>query len=55
MLDEARLNAARGTRKPARTAAGLPGDPSLLPANVYNHKARAFYQRYGVPADRRRL
>ena len=49
-LDEARVNAApRGQRK----AVSVP--PPVYPethlsflANVYNHKARAFYQRYGV-------
>ncbi|MCU6684741.1 U32 family peptidase [Leclercia sp. H6W5] len=50
MLDEARLaNYPRGSRK----AVSVP--PPVYPethlsflANVYNHKARAFYQRYGV-------
>ncbi|WP_434584995.1 peptidase U32 family protein [Klebsiella sp. R390] len=50
LLDEARLNAApRGQRK----AVCVP--PPVYPethlsflANVYNHKAREFYQRYGV-------
>lgn len=49
-MDEARVNAApRGQRK----AVSVP--PPVYPethlsflANVYNHKARAFYQRYGV-------
>lgn len=50
LLDEARVNAApRGQRK----AVSVP--PPVYPethlsflANVYNHKAREFYQRYGV-------
>ncbi len=50
MLDEARLNAwQRGTRKPVSVPPPVYPETHLsFLANVYNHKARAFYQRYGV-------
>ncbi len=50
MLDEARLNARqRGTRKPVSVPPPVYPETHLsFLANVYNHKARAFYQRYGV-------
>lgn len=50
MLDDARLNAwQRGTRKPVSVPPPVYPETHLsFLANVYNHKARAFYQRYGV-------
>ncbi|MGK9174972.1 U32 family peptidase [Yokenella regensburgei] len=50
MLDEARLaNYRRGTRKPVSVPAPVYPDTHLtFLANVYNHKAREFYQQYGV-------
>ena len=50
MLDEARLNAWQlGTRKPVSVPPPVYPETHLsFLANVYNHKARAFYQRYGV-------
>lgn len=50
MLAEARLNAwQRGTRKPVSVPPPVYPETHLsFLANVYNHKARAFYQRYGV-------
>jgi len=50
MLDEARLAAyQRGSRKPVSVPAPVYPETHLtFLANVYNHKARAFYQRYGV-------
>lgn len=49
-LDEARLaNYPRGSRKAVSVPAPLYPDTHLsFLANVYNHKARAFYHRYGV-------
>lgn len=50
MLDEARLTAyQRGSRKPVSVPPPVYPETHLtFLANVYNHKARAFYQRYGV-------
>jgi len=50
MLDEARLAAyQRGSRKPVSVPPPVYPETHLtFLANVYNHKARAFYQRYGV-------
>jgi len=50
MLDEARLaNYPRGSRKAVSVPPPVYPDTHLsFLANVYNHKARAFYQRYGV-------
>ncbi len=50
LLDEARLASyQRGQRKAvARPAPVYPETHLSFLANVYNHKARAFYQRYGV-------
>ncbi|QRF14743.1 peptidase U32 family protein [Klebsiella africana] len=50
MLDDARFNAwQRGTRKPVSVPPPVYPETHLsFLANVYNHKARAFYQRYGV-------
>ncbi len=50
MLDAARLeNYPRGSRKPVSVPPPVYPDTHLsFLANVYNHKARAFYQRYGV-------
>ncbi|MCI1897444.1 MAG: U32 family peptidase [Enterobacter sp.] len=50
MLDEARLtNYPRGSRKPVSVPAPVYPDSHLsFLANVYNHKAREFYHRYGV-------
>lgn len=50
MLDAARLeNYPRGCRKPVSVPPPVYPDTHLsFLANVYNHKARAFYQRYGV-------
>ncbi|WP_342320592.1 U32 family peptidase [Kosakonia sp. BYX6] len=50
MLEEARLaNYQRGSRKPVATPAPVYPETHLsFLANVYNHKAREFYQRYGV-------
>lgn len=50
MLDSARLAAwQRGSRKPvAQPAPVYPQTHLSFLANVYNHKARAFYHRYGV-------
>ena len=50
MLDQARLDAwQRGTRKPVSVPPPVYPETHLsFLANVYNHKARAFYQRYGV-------
>ncbi|MCU6676786.1 peptidase U32 family protein [Leclercia tamurae] len=50
MLDEARLaNYPRGSRKPVSVPPPVYPETHLsFLANVYNHKARAFYQRYGV-------
>lgn len=50
MLDAARLLAyTRGSRKPVATPAPVYPETHLsFLSNVYNHKARAFYQRYGV-------
>ena len=49
-LDEARVNAApRGQRKAVSVPPPVYLETHLsVLANVYNHKARAFYQRYGV-------
>ncbi|TVP93598.1 MAG: U32 family peptidase [Pseudomonadaceae bacterium] len=49
-LDTARLLAhPRGSRKPVSTPPPIYPDSHLsFLANVYNHKARAFYQRFGV-------
>ncbi|PVZ84317.1 collagenase-like protease [Serratia sp. S1B] len=49
-LDAARLAAyQRGSRKPVSTPAPVYPETHLtFLANVYNHKAREFYQRYGV-------
>ena len=49
-LTEARLQQyQRGTRKPVSVPAPVyPEDHLTFLANVYNHKAREFYQRYGV-------
>lgn len=49
-LDDARLAAwTRGQRKPVSTPAPLfPQTHLTFLANVYNQKARAFYERYGV-------
>ncbi|MBM7353249.1 U32 family peptidase [Lelliottia amnigena] len=49
-LDEARLaNYPRGSRKAVSVPAPVYPDSHLsFLANVYNHKARAFYHRYGV-------
>lgn len=49
-LDEARVNAApRGQRKVVSVPPPVYPETHLsFLANVYNHKARAFYQRYGV-------
>lgn len=50
MLDAERLAAyRRGTRKPVATPAPVYPETHLsFLANVYNHKAREFYHRYGV-------
>ncbi|CZU36873.1 peptidase U32 family protein [Enterobacter hormaechei] len=50
MLDEARLaNYSRGSRKAETVPAPVYPDTHLsFLANVYNHKARAFYHRHGV-------
>ncbi|ALR76665.1 peptidase U32 family protein [[Enterobacter] lignolyticus] len=50
MLDEARLAAyQRGSRKPVSVPPPVYPETHLtFLANVYNHKAREFYQRYGV-------
>ncbi|XTZ40535.1 peptidase U32 family protein [Salmonella enterica] len=50
MLEEARLaNYQRGQRKAVATPAPVYPETHLsFLANVYNHKARAFYHRYGV-------
>ncbi|MCP5893812.1 DUF3656 domain-containing protein, partial [Klebsiella pneumoniae] len=50
MLDAARLqNYQRGRRKPvAQPAPVYPQTHLSFLANVYNHKAREFYHRYGV-------
>ncbi|TCC06595.1 U32 family peptidase [Kosakonia quasisacchari] len=50
MLEEARLASyQRGSRKPVATPAPIYPETHLsFLANVYNHKAREFYQRYGV-------
>lgn len=50
MLDQVRLDAwQRGTRKPVSVPPPVYPETHLsFLANVYNHKARAFYQRYGV-------
>ncbi|MDX6022349.1 U32 family peptidase [Scandinavium sp. V105_16] len=50
MLDAARLAAyQRGSRKPVSTPAPVYPETHLtFLANVYNHKAREFYHRYGV-------
>lgn len=50
MLDEARMtNYPRGSRKPVSVPAPVYPDSHLsFLANVYNHKAREFYHRYGV-------
>ncbi|WP_052282508.1 peptidase U32 family protein [Kluyvera genomosp. 1] len=50
MLDKARLNAyRRGQRKAVATPPPVYPDSHLsFLANVYNHKAREFYHRYGV-------
>ncbi|ABP60659.1 U32 family peptidase [Enterobacter sp. 638] len=50
MLDEARLaNYPRGSRKAVSVPAPVYPDSHLsFLANVYNHKAREFYHRYGV-------
>lgn len=50
MLDDARLKAvARGSRKPVSVPPPVYPETHLsFLANVYNHKAREFYQRYGV-------
>ncbi|WP_414850190.1 peptidase U32 family protein [Kosakonia quasisacchari] len=50
MLEEARLASyQRGSRKPVATPAPIYPESHLsFLANVYNHKAREFYQRYGV-------
>jgi collagenase-like PrtC family protease len=50
LLDVARLaNYPRGTRKPVSVPAPVYPDTHLtFLANVYNHKAREFYQQYGV-------
>ena len=50
LLDAARLAAyQRGSRKPVATPAPVYPDTHLsFLANVYNHKAREFYHRYGV-------
>ncbi|WLI78949.1 U32 family peptidase [Kosakonia sp. H02] len=50
MLEEARLaNYQRGSRKPVATPAPVYPETHLsFLANVYNHKAREFYHRYGV-------
>ncbi len=50
MLEEARLaNYQRGSRKPVATPAPIYPETHLsFLANVYNHKAREFYHRYGV-------
>ncbi|PFP18071.1 collagenase-like protease, partial [Bacillus sp. AFS073361] len=50
MLDDARLaNYPRGSRKAVSVPAPVYPDTHLsFLANVYNHKARAFYHRYGV-------
>ena len=50
MLDAARLASyQRGSRKPVADPAPVyPQTHLSFLANVYNHKARAFYQRYGV-------
>ncbi|QGN37966.1 peptidase U32 family protein [Klebsiella oxytoca] len=50
MLDEARLKAVvRGSRKPVSVPPPVYPETHLsFLANVYNHKAREFYQRYGV-------
>ncbi|SUW64092.1 Uncharacterized protease yhbU precursor [Buttiauxella agrestis] len=49
-LTDARLEQyQRGTRKPVSVPAPVyPEDHLTFLANVYNHKAREFYQRYGV-------
>ncbi|TNV19437.1 U32 family peptidase [Buttiauxella sp. B2] len=49
-LTEARLQQyQRGTRKPVSVPPPVyPDDHLTFLANVYNHKARGFYQRYGV-------
>lgn len=53
-LDDARVKAApRGQRKAVSVPPPVYPDTHLsFLANVYNHKARAFYQRYGVKLDR---
>ncbi|WP_039055965.1 U32 family peptidase [Enterobacter sp. Bisph1] len=50
MLEEARLaNYQRGSRKPVANPAPVYPETHLsFLANVYNHKAREFYHRYGV-------
>ncbi|ASK77042.1 MULTISPECIES: peptidase U32 family protein [Klebsiella] len=50
MLDDARLKAVvRGSRKPVSVPPPVYPETHLsFLANVYNHKAREFYQRYGV-------
>ncbi|AMO49604.1 Peptidase, U32 family [Enterobacter sp. FY-07] len=50
MLEEARLASyQRGSRKPVATPAPVYPETHLsFLANVYNHKAREFYHRYGV-------
>ena len=50
MLDDARLAAyQRGSRKPVSTPAPVYPETHLtFLTNVYNHKAREFYHRYGV-------
>jgi hypothetical protein len=50
MLDAARLEAyQRGSRKPVSTPAPVYPETHLtFLSNVYNHKAREFYHRYGV-------
>ena len=50
MLDAARLAAyRRGSRKPVSVPAPVYPETHLtFLSNVYNHRARAFYQRYGV-------
>ena len=50
LLDEARLaNYPRGSRKPVSVPAPVYPETHLtFLANVYNHKAREFYQHYGV-------
>ena len=50
MLDEARLAGyQRGSRKPVTVPAPVYPETHLtFLSNVYNHKAREFYQRYGV-------